>query len=175
MSVFGLKGLRGVNWLCQLTSWTCMTCVSSLKFSCFWYILLTWILVSNSRIFCLWLPLSSVKRSVWKNNIEELEYYCISTQHRIWSNNTREQIPIFILKHISTNIYSESFNLSFVMSVYRHKIPNASSFSYLPIDQQTFKYLVPVKGIPYGRSLGFSAMLFGAILGKRESCVQVCM
>ena len=50
---------------------------------CFWYFLLTWILVSNSLIFCLWLPLSNVKRSVWKNNIEQLEYYCISTQHRV--------------------------------------------------------------------------------------------
>ena len=124
-------------------------CVSSLKFSCFWYFLLTWILVSNSLIFCLCSPLSSVKRSVWKKkNIEQLEYYCISTQHRIWSNNTREQIPIFILNYISTNIYSESFNLCFVMSVYKHKIPNVSLFSYFPIDQQTFQIPGPWKRYP---------------------------
>ena len=123
-------------------------CVSSLKFSYFWYFPLTWILVSNSLIFCLWLPLSSVKRSVWKNNIEELEYYCISTQHRIWSNNTREQIPIFILKYISTNIYSESFYLCFVLSVYKHKIPNVSLFSYFPIDQQTIEIPGPCKRYP---------------------------
>ena len=103
-----------------------------------------------------------------KKNIEQLEYYCVSTQHRIWSNSTREQIPIFILNYISTNIYSESFNLCFVMSVYKHKIPNVSLFSYFPIDQQTFQIPGPWKRYPLRGGLGFSPMLFGAILGSEN-------